>query len=101
MSTLAVSRPESLRFGTSAEAVRARVDAAHRVMELAHTVGDAEAVRCAAAVALADMAVNRDDLTIVVAEYAKVVAALAYAKAAYQQAVDELAEVRFVVPLTA
>jgi hypothetical protein len=90
-----------LSQGPTVEGIRARVDAACRMMELAQTVADAEIIRCAAAVALADMAAAGDDLTIVVSEYAKTVAAMDYAKAARQQAFDELTEVRVFVPLSA
>lgn len=99
MSHAAVSRPEYLTFSTTAEAIRARVDAARRMMDVATLVKDAETIRCAAAVALADMAVAGDDLALVTKEYAKTIAAEDCAKAAHQQAVDELLEVRFAVPL--
>lgn len=101
MSTAAVSRPGYLTFSTSAEAVRARVGAAQRMLDIATLVTDAVTIRCAAAVALADMAAAGDDLTIVTTEYAKLVAAEEYAKATHQQAIHELTEVRFAVPLSA
>jgi hypothetical protein len=98
-----VSGPVELHpcFSVTAEAIRARVDAAQRLMEIAKARQDAETIRCAAAIALADMAARGDDIELVTKEYAKTLAALVYADGAYHQAMDDLANFRDTVPLSA
>jgi len=88
-------------YSVTPDAIRARTEAARRMMELAQTVTDAETLTCSLAVALADMAADGENLTIVTAEYVKCRDILEAARRAHTQAVDQLLEVRFTVPLSA
>lgn len=86
---------------TPPEAIRARIDSALRMVELAHAVQDAETTRYSIAVNLADMAARGDDLAVVTAQYQQAVDVLELAKDEHQRALHNLAGVRHLVPIVA
>lgn len=93
--------PNGTTLTITPEAIRARIQAARRVLELAQSLQTAETMRNVVAVALADAAAGGQTLATIVPEYERAVAALVYAKAAYTQAEDELNDARATIRLSA